>query len=76
MSNSILIITHVSVCSAWAISFSLKKAFWTFGHTHTYLYNKTRHSYIYMFPLACQTAGPIGLKFFVDTHGWPGGVLG
>ena len=22
------------------------------------------------------TAGPNGLKFFVDTHGWPGGVLG
>ena len=29
-----------------------------------------------MFPLACQTAGPIGLNFFVDTDGWPGGVLG
>ena len=39
-----------------------------------YLYNKTRQSYIYiyMFPIAGQTAGPIGLKFFVDTHGWPG----
>ena len=23
-----------------------------------------------------QTAGPIGLKFFVDTQGLPGGVLG
>ena len=23
-----------------------------------------------MLPLAHQTAGPIGLKFFVDTHGW------
>ena len=22
-----------------------------------------------------QTAGPIGLKFFVDTHGWPAGVI-
>ena len=22
------------------------------------------------------TAGPIGLKFFVDTHGWPKGVIG
>ena len=40
------------------------------------LYDKTRHSYIYMFPIAGQTAGPIGLKFFVDTHGWPGGVIG
>ena len=26
-----------------------------------------------MFPIAGQTAGPIGLKLFVDTHGWPGG---
>ena len=25
-----------------------------------------------MFPIAGQTAGPIGLNFFVDTHGWPG----
>jgi len=24
-----------------------------------------------MLPLAGQTAGPIGLKFFVDTHGAP-----
>ena len=23
-----------------------------------------------MFPIADQTAGPIGLIFFVDTHGW------
>ena len=29
-----------------------------------------------MFPIAGQTARPIGLKFFVDTHGWPGGVKG
>ena len=28
-----------------------------------------------MFPIAGQTAGPIGLKFFVDTHGWPGGDI-
>ena len=26
-----------------------------------------------MFPIAGQTAEPIGRKFFVDTHGWPGG---
>ena len=25
-----------------------------------------------MLCIAGQTAGPIGLKFFVDTHGWPG----
>ena len=29
-----------------------------------------------MFPIAGQTAGPIGLNFFVDTHGWPGGDKG
>ena len=29
-----------------------------------------------MFPIAGQTAGPIGLKFFVDTQGWPGGDIG
>ena len=27
-----------------------------------------------MLSIAGQTAGPIGLKFFVDT-GWPGGVI-
>ena len=32
--------------------------------------------YIYMLPIAGQTAGPIGLNFFVDTQGWPGGVKG
>ena len=30
---------------------------------------------IYMLRIAGQTAGPIGLKFFIDTHGWPGGVI-
>ena len=30
-----------------------------------------------MLRIAIQTAGPIGLlKFFVDTHGLPGGVKG
>ena len=29
-----------------------------------------------MLRIAGQTAGPIGLTFFVDTHGWPGGVIG
>ena len=37
------------------------------------IYNKT---FIYMFPIAGQTAGPIGLNFFVYTQGWPGGVIG
>ena len=43
------------------------------------IYYKTRHHiyiYIYMLPIAGQTAGPNGLNFFVNTHGSPGGVLG
>ena len=31
--------------------------------------------YIYMLPIAGQTAGQIWLKFFVDTKGWPEGVI-
>ena len=38
-----------------------------------YIINKTL---VYMLYIADQTAGPIGLKFFVDTHGLPGGVIG
>ena len=26
-----------------------------------------------MLRIANQTAGPFGRKFFVETHGWPGG---
>ena len=33
------------------------------------MYNETRHSCISMLLVAGQTAGPIGLKFFVDTQG-------
>ena len=29
-----------------------------------------------MLSIAGQTAGPIGLNFFVDTQGWEGGVIG
>ena len=29
-----------------------------------------------MFPIAGQTAGPNGPNFFVETHEWPGGVIG
>ena len=29
-----------------------------------------------MLHIAGPTAGPIGLTFFVDTHGWPGSVIG
>ena len=28
-----------------------------------------------MLSIAGQTAGPIGLTFLVDNHGWPGGVI-
>ena len=43
-----------------------------------YIVKQDIHIYIfiYMLRIAGQTAGPIGLKFFVDTHGWPGGVKG
>ena len=34
-----------------------------FKHLCIYLYNKTRHSYI-LYPIANQTAGPNGIKFF------------
>ena len=30
----------------------------------------------YMLPKAGQTAGPIGQTLLVDTHEWPGGVIG
>ena len=29
-----------------------------------------------MLPITDQMAGPIGLKFIVDTHGWPESVIG
>jgi len=29
-----------------------------------------------MLPIAGQTAEPNGLTVFVETHGWPGGVMG
>ena len=29
-----------------------------------------------MLPIAGQTAGPTGLKIFVDTQGWPRNVIG
>ena len=38
-----------------------------------YIINKT---FLYMLPIADHTAGPNGLQFWVDTHRWPGGVLG
>ena len=31
--------------------------------------------YLYMLPIAGQTAGPIGLKLFLDTQGWPRSVI-
>ena len=41
-----------------------------------YIMKQDIRIYIYMLRIAGQTAGPIGLKFFVDTHGWPWGVIG
>ena len=29
-----------------------------------------------MLRIAGQSDGPIGLNLFLDTHGWPGGVIG
>ena len=39
-----------------------------------YIIKQDIRIYIYMLLIAGQTAGPIVLKFFVDTHGWPGGI--
>ena len=36
-----------------------------------YIIKQDNCIYIYMLRIAGQTAGPIGLKFFVDTHGCP-----
>ena len=41
----------------------------------THLFNKARHSYICCVLPAKRPAGPFWLNFFVDTHGWPGGVI-
>ena len=40
-----------------------------------YIIKQDNCIYIYMLRIAGQTAGPIGLKFFVDTHGCPPPVL-
>ena len=40
-----------------------------------YLYSKTRHFYKYMLPIVGQTAGPIGLNFFLKTLRGGRGVL-
>ena len=37
-----------------------------------YIIKQDIRIYIYMLSIAGQTAGPIGPKFFVDTHEWPG----
>ena len=40
-----------------------------FGY-HLYIYIIKQDIHIYMLRIAGQTAGPIGLKFVVDIHGW------
>ena len=37
---------------------------------------KTKKTFVYILRIAGQTAGPIGLTFFLNTHGWPGNVIG
>ena len=49
--------------------FGVKCLICTELQTMLYLYNKTRHSYIYMLPIAGQTAALIGLTFFCR-HSW------
>ena len=51
-----------------------RNCFFSTGVVGDYL-NKTV-VYIFMLPIAGKTVGPNGLKFFVDTYGWPGGVIG
>ena len=48
-----------------------RNCFYSTGVVGDYL-NKTV-VYIFMLPIAGKTVGPNGLKFFVDTYGWPGG---
>jgi len=40
------------------------------------IYTIKQDIHIYMLRIAGQTAGRIGLSIFVDTHGWPKGVIG
>ena len=41
-----------------------------------YFYIIKQDLFIYVLRIAGQTAGPIGQKYFVDTHGWLRGVIG
>ena len=43
------------------------------GHLLIYIIKQDSHI---LFPIVGQTAGPIGLNFFVDTQGWSGGDIG
>ena len=46
-------------------------------HMYSIIFNKTRHCiYKNVAYIAGKKAGLIGLKFFVDTHGWSGGIEG
>ena len=70
-----IILSHKIISDFW----SYKRSSGLTGVRFTkdiYIIKQDIRIYIYMFPIAGQTAGPIGLKFFVETHGLPGGVIG
>ena len=46
-----------------------------FTHFQIYVIEKTRHSYIYV-PDSRPNGWTDSTEIFVDTHGWPGGVIG
>ena len=46
---------------------------YNFIYLDIYIIKQDSHKYICY--IAGQTAGPIGLKFFVDIYGWPGVVI-
>jgi len=59
------------------IIFSFVKGFQNCPSIHfaIYIIKQDIRIYIYVAYIAGQTAGPIGLNFFVDTYGWPWGVI-
>ena len=63
-------------CLATIFKFYRQKLDWNLTRSVFNLYNKTRHSYIYIYcvkRIAGQTAGPIVLKFCLG-HSWEAGL--
>ena len=54
------------------LQLDLNHSVYTALHSIINITKQDIHIYIYMLRIAGQTAGPIGLKLFEDTHGWPG----